>query len=121
MILIFVLEMALTNKLNRGSIWWVNLDPTIGSEIQKKRPCVIISHSNVNEVRKTVIIVPLSSSPKAYPPIAISVKCQEKMVVAVCDQIRAIDKSRLLNFIENMDVLEIQRIEQSLKKILVLP
>lgn len=121
MILMFVLEMVLMNKLNRGSVWWVNLDPTVGSEIQKKRPCVIISHSGVNEVRKTVIIVPLSSSPKAYPPLAISVKCQEKLVVAVCDQIRAVDKSRLLNFIEDMDAPELQRVEQSLKKILVLP
>lgn len=105
---------------NRGAVWWVNLDPTIGSEIKKRRPCVIVSHSSINEVRRTVIIVPLSSSPKAYPPLAIAIKCQGKSVVAVCDQIRTVDKTRLINFIEEIEYADLMRIEQSLKQILVL-
>ena len=105
---------------NRGAVWWVNLDPTIGAEIKKQRPCVILSHSSINEARKTVIIVPLTSSPKAYPPIAINVTCQNKEVVAVCDQVRAIDKSRLINFIEYLQIKDLEQIEKSLKRILVL-
>lgn len=102
----------------RGAIWWVNLDPTIGAEIKKQRPCVILSHSSINEVRRTVVIVPLSSSPKAYPPIAINVCCQKIQVVAICDQIRAIDKSRLISFIEDMQTKDLVQIEKSVKKVL---
>ncbi len=109
----------MSNK-NRGSIWWVNLDPTVGSEIKKQRPCIVLSHSSINEARRTVIIVPLSTSPKAYPPLSVSVKCQNKEVVAVCDQIRAVDKSRLINYIEDIRSLDVEKIEQSLRKILVL-
>lgn len=109
----------MTNK-NRGAIWWVNLDPTIGSEIKKKRPCVIISHSSINEIRHTIVVIPLSSSPKAYPPLAIQVKCQNKHVIAVCDQIRAVDKSRLDTYIEEMSKSDLCELEKSLKRILVL-
>ena len=104
---------------NRGSVWWINLDPTVGSEIKKQIPCVIISHSSINTARKTVIVVPLSSSPKAYPPLAIKIKCQNKNVIAVCDQIRAVDKSRLINYIENINLQDMKNIEESIKQILV--
>jgi mRNA interferase MazF len=88
-----LLEMVLMN-INRGAVWWINLDPTIGSEIKKQRPCVIVSHSSINQVRRTVIIVPLSNSPRDYPPIAIKIKCQNKHVIAVCDQVRTVDNGR---------------------------
>ena len=104
----------------RGAVWWVNLDPTIGAEIKKQHPCVILSHSSINEVRKTIVIVPLSSSNKPYPPIAINVYCQNKKVIVVCDQIRAIDKIRLVGFIENMQIKDLKEIEKSIKKVLVL-
>jgi mRNA interferase MazF len=108
------------NNKDRGSIWWVNLDPSVGSEIRKQRPCVIFSHSSINEARRTVLIVPLSSSPKAYPPLAMFVKCQGKEVVAVCDQLRAVDKSRLISYIEQMNAVDMKIIEESLRKILML-
>ena len=59
----------------RGDIWWVALDPTLGSEIPKTRPCVVVSVKVLNERRRTVIVVPLSSSPKASPPILIPISC----------------------------------------------
>ncbi|MFX5611461.1 type II toxin-antitoxin system PemK/MazF family toxin, partial [Acinetobacter baumannii] len=48
--------------MNRGDVYWVDLDPTRGAEIQKKRPCVLVSLSTINQVRRTVIVVPLSTS-----------------------------------------------------------
>ena len=105
---------------NRGAVWGINLDPTVGSEIKKKRPCVIVSHSSINAARHTVVVVPLSSSPKAYPPIAIKIKCKNKDVIAVCDQIRAVDKSRLVDYIEDISANDMQKIEDSIKKVLVL-
>jgi len=57
----------------RGDIWWVALETTLGSEIRKTRPCVVVSVKVLNERRRTVIVVPLSSSPKASPPILIPI------------------------------------------------
>jgi mRNA interferase MazF len=79
----------------RGEIWWVALDPTLGSEIRKTRPCVVVSVKVLNERRRTVIVVPLSSSPKASPPILIPITCDGRHAVAVSDQIRAVSKERL--------------------------
>jgi mRNA interferase MazF len=79
----------------RGEIWWVALDPTLGSEIRKTRPCVVVSVRVLNERRRTVIVVPLSSSPKASPPILIPITCDGRPAVAVSDQIRAVAKERL--------------------------
>jgi mRNA interferase MazF len=79
----------------RGEIWWVALDTTLGSEIRKTRPCVVVSVKVLNERRRTVIVVPLSSSPKASPPILIAITCEGRAAVAVSDQIRAVAKERL--------------------------
>ena len=81
----------------RGDIWWVSLDPTQGSEIKKTRPCIVLSHSTLNRLRRTVVVVPLSSAAKPHPPITVPVSCQGDAVVAVVDQIRAVSKQRLKN------------------------
>ena len=106
--------------LRRGEIYWVNLDPTIGSEIRKKRPCVLIGSTPIIEARRTVVVVPLSSAGKPRPPLAIQVNCLDQRVVAVCDQIRAVDKGRLLEkagSLTNEDLLEL---EKGLRQILAL-
>ena len=77
--------------IERGEIWWVNLDPTVGREIKKRRPCVVVSANELNRVRGTPVVVPLSSSPEAAPPIVLSVPSAGKNSVAVVDQIRAVD------------------------------
>ena len=79
----------------RGEVWWVRLDPALGSEIAKTRPCVIVSSSIINQRRRTVVVVPLSTSPKASPPLLVPVRCAGRDVVAVIDQIRAVAKERL--------------------------
>jgi mRNA interferase MazF len=104
----------------RGEIYWVNLDPTVGSEIKKKRPCVLIGATPINEARRTVVVVPLSSAGKPRPPLTISVKCLGRQVVAVCDQIRAVDKSRLIEKIETISKEDILEIETGLRQVLAL-
>jgi mRNA interferase MazF len=83
-------------KIERGEIWWVNLSPTIGSEIRKRRPCVVLSANEINRLRATPVVVPLSSSPQAAPPIVVPVPSAGKNSVAVLDQIRAVDKKRFI-------------------------
>ena len=104
----------------RGEIWWVALDPTLGSEIRKTRPCVVVSVKILNERRRTVIVVPLSSSPKASPPILIPITCDGQAVVAVSDQIRAVAKERLRGRLGVVAEAELAVLEEGLREILQL-
>ena len=105
----------------RGELWWTALDPTLGSEIAKTRPCVVMSRDVVNEHRRTVVVIPLSSSPSAAPPIRVSVNCAGCPSVAVVDQIRAIAKERLRAKIRSLTTGEMQAIGGALQRILDLP
>ena len=108
-----------SSKLRRGSVWWVNLDPTQGSEIKKVRPCVLVAASPINHARRTVLVVPLSSSSNPpHPPITVKVSCMGKNVLAVCDQLRAVDKTRLSDWIEMMDQESLDTVGKALQQVL---
>jgi len=80
--------------VKRGEIWLVALDPTVGSEIKKSRPCVIISPPELNEHLRTVIVAPMTS--KSFPaPFRVPVTHAAKKGLIVLDQIRTVDKFRL--------------------------
>ena len=81
--------------IRRGDVWWVSLDPAQGSEIKKTHPCVVLTHDTLNDLRRTVVVVPLSTGAKPHPPITIPLTCQGKPAVAIVDQIRAVAKHRL--------------------------
>ena len=104
----------------RGEIWWVALDPTLGSEIRKTRPCVVVSMNVLNERRRTVIVVPLSSSPKASPPILIPITCEGRSAMAVSDQIRAVAKERLRSRLGVVAEEELVVLEDGLRQIMQL-
>jgi mRNA interferase MazF len=104
----------------RGDIWWVALDPALGSEIRKTRPCVVVSVKVLNERRRTVIVVPLSSSPKASPPILIPISCDGHPAVAVSDQIRAVAKERLRSRLGVVTTEEMAALEDGLRQIMQL-
>jgi len=102
----------------RGEVWWAALDPTLGSEISRTRPCVVITRDLINQYRRTVVIVPLSSSPAAHPPIRVSVNCGGKPAVAVVDQIRSIAKERLQKRIGVLTEAEMEAIGGALQQVL---
>ena len=104
----------------RGEVWWVRLDPTLGSEIAKTRPCLILSSSVINERRRTVVVVPLSTSPRASPPLLVRVQCAGRDVVAVIDQIRAVAKERLDRAMGELSPEHLEKVEQALREILEL-
>lgn len=79
----------------RFDVYLINLDPTIGSEIQKTRPCVVISPDEMNRFIKTVIVAPLTSKGAAYPT-RVACRFQGKRGQVVLDQIRTVDKARLI-------------------------
>lgn len=108
------------SKLTRGSVYWVNLEPAQGAEIKKVRPCVLVGASPINLGRRTVLAVPLSSAGDPRPPITVMVRCMGKEVLAVCDQLRAIDKRRLVKWIELMAPEDLENITKALKQVLSL-
>ena len=88
--------------VKRFDVYLINLDPTIGSEIQKTRPCVIISPDEMNRHIRTVIVAPMTSAIKDYPT-RVSCHLKRKKGQIVLDQIRTIDKSRLIKKLGTID------------------
>ena len=81
--------------MKRGEIWLVSLDPTVGSEIKKSRPCVIVSPPELNEHLRTVIVAPMTS--KGFvAPFRVPITHAGTKGLIVLDQIRTVDKIRLI-------------------------
>lgn len=80
--------------MRRFEVWLVNLDPTVGSEIKKTRPAVVVSPDELNAHLQTVVVVPLTTG-RIYP-FRIGTQVQGKKGVAAIDQIRTVDKRRLV-------------------------
>ena len=88
--------------VNRFDVYLVNLDPTVGSEIQKTRPALIISPDEINHNIRTVIIAPMTTRGRAYPT-RVACRFQNKEGQIVLDQIRTVDKIRLVKRISRVD------------------
>ncbi len=81
--------------MKRGEIWLVNLDPTVGSEIQKSRPCLVVSPAELNEHLRTVMVAPMTS--KGFPaPFRVPVTHAGTKGLIVLDQLRTVDKQRFI-------------------------
>ena len=106
--------------IKRGDVWWVSLDPTQGAETKKTRPCLVLSHDTINRLRRTVVVVPLSSAGKPHPPITVPVTCQGQTAVAIIDQLRAVARHRLKSQIETLDPEELQEVCQAVSSVLEL-
>ena len=83
------------NIVSRGDIWLINLDPTKGSEIQKTRPCVIVSPQEMHDFLRTVIIAPMTTKGR-QAPYRVPITHDGKKGLVLLDQIRTIDKGRLV-------------------------
>ena len=105
-------------ELNQYTIVLVNLDPTIGSEIKKTRPCVIISPDEMNKYLQTVVIAPMTSSSKPYPT-RVEVKYNKTKGWIVLDQIRTIDRQRITKVFENLNEKEISKLKSVIFKTFV--
>ena len=79
----------------QGEVWLVALDPTKGSEMRKTRPCLVVSPDEMNQHLATVIVVPLTTSVRAYPT-RIGIRFEGKAGQATLDQIRTVDQTRLV-------------------------
>ena len=104
----------------RGDIWWVRLDPTLGSEIRKTRPALVMTADVLNRMRQTVVVVPLSTAAAAHPPVTVPVQCRGKRAVAVVDQVRAISRERLVSKMEAASDEDVMAVGDALGQVLEL-
>jgi mRNA interferase MazF len=111
---------AANTKVRRGDIWWVGLDPAQGSEIRKTRPAVVITADALNRARRTVVIVPLSTGPTPRPPVVVATPSAGPNSVAVCDQLRAVDRRRLTRTSGRISTADLRIIEDGVRRVLEL-
>ena len=76
-------------------MYWVDLEPTYGSQQRGRRPCLVLTEDAINAARRTVGVIPLSSSPNVAPPIVVAIPSLGANSVALCDQLRAVDKTKI--------------------------
>ncbi|KQS04098.1 growth inhibitor PemK [Sphingomonas sp. Leaf357] len=88
--------------VKRGEVWLVSLDPTVGSEIQKTRPCLIVSPDQMNDHLRAVIVAPLTSGSRPAR-FRVPAHFQGKDGLILCDQMRTIDKMRLVKRLGKLD------------------
>jgi mRNA interferase MazF len=96
------------------------LDPTLGSEIAKTRPCVILSGNVFNRLRRIVVVIPLSTSLQPGTPLLVPVRCDGRDFVAVADQIRAIAKQRLDKRLGELSPEDLEAVEHGIREVLEL-
>ena len=99
-------------------VYLINLDPTIGHEIKKKRPCLIISPDEMNDNLQTVIVAPMTTKSHDYPT-RIKVDFQNKTGWIVLDQMRTINKRRLARKLGEVDKKTVQKVKSVIKEMLV--
>ncbi len=96
----------------------MDLDPTRGSEIRKTRPDVVLTVDALNRARRTVVVVPLPTGPVPRRPIVVPTSSAGMGSVAVCDQVRAVDKSRLNARAGSLTASDLRAVEDGVRIVL---
>lgn len=102
--------------VKRGDIWLVNLDPTVGSEIQESRPCVVISPPEMHDHLRTAVIAPMSTGSRPAP-FRIALTHGGKKGLILLDQIRTVDKTRLVSRLGTVNKKTLEVTLQTLQEI----
>jgi mRNA interferase MazF len=101
--------------MKRGEVWWVNFEPSIGGEIHKKRPAIIISNNASNKYLNRLQVVPLTTSTDRIYPSEAYVKINNRQSKAMADQIATVSKSRLLKKCDELSDNEMKEVERAIK------
>ena len=101
--------------MNRGDIWWVNFDPSVGGEIRKQRPAVIISNDAANKHLNRVQVVPLTSTVGRVFPSEALVRFNRRQNKAMADQLTTVSKLRLVNRAGRLSPADIRAVEKAIR------
>ena len=104
--------------VNQYEVFLIDLDPTRGHEIQKTRPCLVVSPNEMNRAIGTVIVAPMTTKSRDYPT-RVALRFQGKQGWIVLDQIRTVDKARLVKKLGRIADDEIERVKETLREMLV--
>ena len=105
-------------EIGQYEVFLINLDPTIGHEIKKTRPCVVISPDEMNSNIQTIVIAPMTTKSHDYPT-RVKVKFQSKSGWIILDQIRTVDKRRFVKKLGRITRSEIEKVKYVIKEMLV--
>jgi len=105
-------------ELVQYQIVLVNLEPTIGSEIKKTRPCVIVSPDEMNRYLRTIIVAPMTTKSRSYPT-RVRIKQKNESGWIVIDQLRTIDKQRIIKILGVLSPVEINKTKRVIREMLV--
>ena len=100
--------------MKRGEVWWVNFDPSVGGEVRKKRPAVIISNNAANQFLNGVQVVPLTGSVGKLYPSESYITLRGKKTKAMADQLTTVSKKRLINQAGSLSKTELEGIERAI-------
>ena len=103
--------MTLDQAVYRGDVWWVNFDPSLGGEIQKQRPVVVVSNDASNRYLNRVQVIPLTSNTDRVYPSEAAVLLDGEKSKAMADQLTTISKIRLINSMGRLSASDMQKIE----------
>lgn len=102
--------------VKRGEIWLTALDPTVGSEIRKSRPCVVVSPPEMHDYLRTVIVAPMTTGSRPAP-FRVAIRFQGKSGLILLDQIRTLDKARLIKRLGSANVSIVTAVLQTLQDV----